>query len=243
MLEDLKKEAAAAGPGLQFGRLTLFVAACVILAALVVLAQTCSEAMDSSQEEAEAPTAAPEERVTAPRRIDPAELMPLVTREVTDPDGGSRRVELLGEYAPKAVFHMRTQVVGEPPSFFATRLGPAALEATPFEDALGRVYEVEGEVVEIAEQQWQTATGRLWSVVLQAADGTRVVAIQHGLASDVEGGAPRDAYALGGARRPIRVGQTAMVRGYYLQRRTGAIGRTSLRSPTPVLWSVAWRER
>jgi hypothetical protein len=79
----------------------------------------------------------------------------------------------------------------------------------------------------------------LWAFALEGDDGTRVVVVKE---SRYDGDGPVD--ALGGPNAPkvpIEEGTRARVRGVYLQKRTGSIGKVDLDAPTPVLVGREYR--
>jgi hypothetical protein len=244
MFDDLKKQRVINSSAQERTRLILFVGGCLLLGALVVALPLLSSDKDKEAQEAALPVEAgePAPTPTAPV-VEGKALWPLVTTEVTGPDGAPVRVERTASWADDAIQYMRSRVRGAPLTHVATRVDPSGLAALDPRESLGKVFEVRGYVTARTEQVWQTEQRRLWTFVISTDDdetGARALAVVPGLASDPDSGAPSFAYRLGPKER-VAPGHFVIVRGYYLQRRTGSVGDISLSEPTPVLYATTWR--
>ncbi len=244
MFEDLKKQEVINSSAQERTRLILFVGGCLLLGVLLVALPLFSDDKDEEAEKAALPVEADDQAptVTAPV-VDGEALWALVTKEITGPDGAPTRVEHTDSWADDAIQYMRSHVRGSPLTHAATRVDPGALGALDPQEAAGQVFEVRGYVTARTEQVWQTERRRLWTLLIATDDddvGKRALAIVPGLASDPDSGAPSYAYRLGPKER-VSPGHYVIVRGYYLQRRTGSVGDISLSEPTPVLYATSWR--
>lgn len=234
MFEDLKKEHAAGIGSKERTRLTMFVVGCLMLGVGLVGLQSCP-GTSSKPDEAETEAGKTEAAETAPVQIDAARLAELGSV----PSEGDERVERLDTYAEDIIRYMRSNVMGDPrpgepvtPSMLAQR--------APLEE-LGKVFDIQGRVVSRVEQVFENERQRLWSLVIEDDSGAQVVAVKHGLASDSDRGMPTDdSFAM--SKQPIYEGQYVLVRGYYIQRRTGTIGKSVLPTPAPVIWGSNWRQ-
>jgi hypothetical protein len=112
------------------------------------------------------------------------------------------------------------------------------LSKVPFAEAAGRPYEVRGTVLEVVAREHRGSGQRLWTLVVQGEDGAQVLVLKQGFASDPAEGRPRSATD---DAAPIEKGDQVVVRGIYLQRRSGTIGSVALREPVPVLVLVKMR--
>ncbi|MDJ0976264.1 MAG: hypothetical protein QNJ98_17520 [Planctomycetota bacterium] len=237
MFEDLKREHAAGLGSKERARLTMFVAGCLILGVTLVGLQSCPDLGEGdSVADQENGVTTPGTEAPEPVKLDPAELAKRGGKDV-----GGQRVEILEAYAPDLVTYMLTTLEGEPGP--GARMRPSALQALPVDEVRGQVFDVEGVVVARAEEVFEKETQRLWSLVVQDEDGGQVVVVKHGFRADPGSGRPLDDYRGMGAREPIRVGQYVLARGYYIQRRTGTIGGSTLPEATPVLWGTNFRQQ
>jgi hypothetical protein len=115
----------------------------------------------------------------------------------------------------------------------ARRLPLPELDALPYEEARGGVFETEGTVEDIEQEQHGEHGQILWSVLIGTDDGSRLLVLKPALRSDNWKGHPRYAYP-----QPVELvqkGDTVLVRGIYVQRRVGTFGEAILRKPAPVL--------
>jgi hypothetical protein len=219
MLEDLKK---AQHGGKSQDRLRIYVAAALLIGlAIYYMAANSKTAPEP------APDATPAATVLglAPSPP-PVDLSKLPARD----DDAEHDAIQLGPYE-YALGYVREH--GQGLAGIARRMAAGELDALPFPQARGQVFEVRGKVVAMVRQAWPTDTRRLWQVVVQGKDGGRVVVIKDAFASDEEEGRPLD--ALGASTNPIAEDDLVVVRGLYLQRRTGTVGHEILREPVPVL--------
>ena len=125
-----------------------------------------------------------------------------------------------------------------------TSIAPSELATRPPAGVRGRVFEVEGRVVERTREAYQppgqSFSEILWTLILEGRDGGRVIVVKRGKASDLGEGAPTSAEPAGGRRVPVELGQHVRVRGVYLQQRTGTLGQTAV-SQMPVLVGLKFR--
>ena len=244
MFEDLKKQRIINSSAQERTRLIMFVGGCLLLGALVVALPLFSSSGDKEAEQAALPVEsdAPDP-VAPPPTVDGEALWPLVTTEIPGADGSPERVERTDSWADDAIQYMRSTVRGAPLTYAATRLDPEGLAALDPQEATGRLFEVRGYVAARTQQVWQTEQRRLWSFLITTDDddsGKRILAVVPGLASDPGSGAPSFAYRTG-TKQLVQAERYVIVRGYYLQRRTGSVGDITLGEPTPVLYATAWR--
>lgn len=235
MFDELKRTHAAGLAPKERARLTVFVCICLILGVTLLGLQTCSDEPAPDATEPETEQAPSDDPVVAPTRLDPDALRMHGSRDL----GDGERAEILVDYPVPLITHLRTEVEGHPVD--VPRLGPTELQSQPVEVALGQAFEVEGEVVGLVEQVLGDDTQRIWSVVIQDDVGGQVIGITHGLSSDGYRGQPVDDRSQTGRREVIEVGRYVVVRGYYVQRRTGTLGSVSIPRAAPVLWATNWR--
>jgi len=112
-------------------------------------------------------------------------------------------------------------------------IGAGALKARPFAEALGVAFEVEGRVTAMTHTQYHSELETLWALVLEAPDGAQVLAVKIAATNEPGAGAPTDAWPV--APVELKAGDRAVVRGIYVQRRSGTVGEIGLAEPTPVL--------
>jgi hypothetical protein len=228
MLDELKAKQAAGGRR-EIARLTALVAGCMVLAGLFVTTSRCKDTRTAVEVEPEVPVAP----VEPPVEVDRARVAAIGDTTAAHSDASYERgaLDYLLSIADRPL-------AGEPEAVSAE-----ALASLPFADAAGRVFEARGKVVDVEEKQFRREQQRLWSLVLEGTDGRRFVALKRGYASDPGEGEPRDVRRDGrtGTFEPIRVGESVLVRGIYLQRRTGTIGTTLVPDPIPVLVATAFR--
>ncbi len=117
-------------------------------------------------------------------------------------------------------------------SAFGERIETGELAKLPFAEARGRVFEVEG-TIDAMTAEVRGEGSLLWVVVLDGADGQRVLALTTAFASDPNQGRPEDAIA--NTTEYLEVGDRVIARGIYLQRRTGTFAGQILRKAAPVL--------
>lgn len=164
------------------------------------------------------------------RRIDRPKLL----AEVSDDTAGHERFQV------RALEYVRNlQAVGlnEAPQPVAS----AELRARPFAEALGRVFEVEGRVTAMTHMEHRSERETLWALVLEAADGAQVLAVKLASTNEPGAGAPTDAWPV--APVELKTGDRALVRGVYVQRRSGSVGEIALSEPTPVLLCSHFRRQ
>lgn len=226
MFDQLKKDRHQGFAAQERLRLSLYVAGMLALGGFIVVGATTGEK-------------APEKAVDAEARaeMDPGPLLdPAVLRDRVDGTKPERWATDGIEYVRKI---RRTGRLGP----VTRRLSASEMDAL---DGPGAVIEVRGRVIDVSREEYRSgpdtsADERLWSVVLEDGDGSQVVAIKHGRGSDFAEGAPVDAKPPMVRSTPIAPGQHVVVRGVYLQDRTGTLGRTVLRSPTPVVFASKFR--
>lgn len=153
-------------------------------------------------------------------------------REVPDDAAGQ---SVWHEDALERVLSTLRQGVGDRPE----PVEASALARLPREEGLGRLYEVQGRITGITSTEFRSERERLWAVVLQGRDGGQVVAVHLARASEPQQGAPTDAYKPAPAE--LQVGDLAVARGAYVQRRVGTLGGIALTEPTPALVATAFR--
>ena len=233
MLDDLKKERQTAQPARDLFKLALYVVGMLIFGIVIFAGNTCnstpppSKAPDTGSAEAD--------RSELPR-LDPAELTRLVEASGAEPYRYS---------APGIEYVLRLRRTGRLGALTA-RLDPGELAGRPLAEARGRVFELRGRVSDVSREVYTPgpqASGedRLWSVVLEGADGSQAVALKYAIRSEPKEGRPRDAKPPRVPAESIRVGQYVVVRGVYVQQRTGTLGETSLPKPAPVLLASKFR--
>ncbi len=225
MFENLK-QAQRSGPTAR-ERLRLWVmgASLLLLAGAFVSVRQC-ETLPGSRDLPSPVDREALERET--RRVDREWL----AAQVPDDAAGQAR------FHEPALEHVRTLLAkglgGRPVPIEAS-----ALAARPRDEALGGWYEVQGRITALTSTEHRNQLERLWAVVLQGADGGQVVAVRVAPASEPGQGAPADAWVV--APTELKVGDLAIARGVYVQRRVGTIGGIALGDPTPVLLAPTWR--
>lgn len=237
MLDDLKKEQQAGIAAKERLKLSLYVGGLLLMGVLIYMG-TASKKIQSKV--SEDPSAATIGEVAAPAPapvpvLEPAELQRLVATSGMEPD----RWSVPGiEYLRKI---RRTGRIGP----VTRRLDPAALWTLDPTTARGESLDLSGRVVAISRETYGTDpdddSGRIWSVILEGADGTQVIACSYALRSEVAEGPPADTRPPGVRAERIQVGQTIIARGVYLQRRTGTLGEIQLRPETPALFTFHYR--
>lgn len=116
----------------------------------------------------------------------------------------------------------------------AERTELADLAAIPFAEARGRIFETQGTVEAIDRAVYGGAKDqRLWSVLVETGDGSRVLVLKHALKSDNDEGHPQG--ALNFTADLLEVGDRILLRGIYLQRWAGTFVSSIVRQPIPVL--------
>lgn len=237
MLDHLKKDRQVGFAAQERLRLSLYVAGLLLLGGLIVIgAMTGPEKGEDDAGDADRPPTAVEPAETPGPLLDSAELQ--------------RRVEASGDephrFAAQGIEYVldigRRGRLGE----MRGRLAPAALAALKPAEVRGHVYEVSGRVTERTREEFSprpdsTGNERLWSLVLEDPAGHKVVVLKYGNRSDREEGAPVDAKPPNVRAELIEVGHQIVVRGVYLQQRTGTIGSTPLSEPTPVVLAQRFR--
>ena len=208
-------------------RFTLFAGALLMVGAGLLLLKNCKTGLPGSINLPKTVDKREEERQQ--RHIDRQALKDLLGDEA-----GTH-----GRYVEPALDLVRdtlAQGVGDVPE----PISASALGALPVGEALGRLYEVTGKVTGLVDADYHgTELERIWSVVVEGPDGGQVVAVRLGRRSEPERGAPTDAWTR--SLTGIQVGDEVIVRGAYVQRRTGTIGSIGLADPVPVLLSTAFR--
>jgi hypothetical protein len=231
MLDHLKKDRQVGFGAQERVRLALYVAALLALGGFIVISATGHSKPARAPEEPD-PAAAKAEPVAV---LDPATLNALVVASGAEPE----------RFSPAGIEYLRTFALEGRWGDVQERLAPRALAARDPTGMRGRVFEVVGRVVDVSRETYrppgESRDQRLWSVVLEGPEGGTMVALEHSLASEQDEGPPADTKPPLVSRDRIAVGQQVIVRGVYLQRRTGTIGQIVLREPTPVLFSSAFR--
>lgn len=235
MLDHLKKDRQVGLGAQERMRLSIYVAGLLLLGGVIVVGSLgdSKKAEDAREGAASAPVAPSE---TPGPLLDPGELQRRVAGSGDEPH----------RYASDGIEYVldigRRGRLGE----VRGRLAPQALAALAPEVARGGVYEVAGRVTDRTREEYRpradsTGDERLWSLVLEGPDASQVVVLKYGRRSDREEGAPVEAKPPNVRADLIEVGQHVLVRGVYLQQRTGTIGRTPLKEPTPVLLAQKFR--
>lgn len=225
MFENLKAQRTGISPRERL-RFTLFAVALLMVGASLLLLKDCKGNLPGS--------------INLPTTADPREadrLQRHIDREVLREQLGDEAASH-GRYVDGALEHVRAALnmgVGDVPE----PITAAALDALPVGDALGRLYEVTGKVTALVDAEYRNEFERIWSVVIEGKEGGQVVAVRLGRRSEPQQGAPTDAWTR--APADIQVGDEVIVRGAYVQRRTGTLGAIALTEPTPVLLSTAFR--
>lgn len=220
MFEQLKTEAATAG-GPQ-SRIGVMIGALLVLGAVIFGVATFSgkkgpERLPGAQD---------------PREVEAVVEAAIDTSRLPAEDDAS----VHGQYQADGVAYLR-EVVDQDLSRLALRMSPEAIQAIPFAEARGEVFEVQGGIEALVQEAWgPNDKERLWSVLIEGADGGRVIVLRHSLGSDHEGGRPDDAFR--DATDYLEVGDRVLARGVYLQRRTGTFGTAIVREPVPVLMAT-----
>ncbi len=216
MLDHLKSEEQRTG-GAQT-RLRMYMAVLLLLGAVVFgISQTSGKKKG------------PEQLPTAPVNPAAVEEKPRIDRaKLPATDDASTQ----SGWATSALEYLRGIVEGD----FTTEarlLSIAQLDALPFAEARGGVFEVEGTVEALVEREFGRGSGRLWAVLLEDGAGGRAIVLKFGFASDPLGGRPEEAQRM--STELVAVGQRIIARGIYVQRRVGTVGTAILRDPVPVL--------
>jgi hypothetical protein len=231
MLENLKAQQAAAGRK-EITRLAVFVAGALVVAALFFGMSRCQSTEEGRETPLPVEDAPPKVVLEPPVEIDRSKVAAV---------GDSTSAHSDSSYGKGALDDL-LRIVDRPLAERPRRVEAEELAALPFADAAGHVFEARGTVVEVERQQFRTEQRRLWTVVLEGAGGAQFLALKEGLASDPGEGQPRDALQTQYApAQPVKVGDTVLVRGIYLQRRTGTVGSTPIPEPVPVLVATAFR--
>ncbi len=122
---------------------------------------------------------------------------------------------------------------------------PGGVLAADPREAAGKTFEVTGTVRSIDKEVFESAANpgydQLWAFAVEGADLKRVILVQPGLTSNVEGDRPGVASNVFGAPARLENGDFIRARGVYLQRRTGGLGALNLDEPTPVLVGREYR--
>jgi len=236
MLDDLKKSQRSRSGAQERVKLSLYVAGMLVLGGVIVLGtQGGGKATDKAAGPAAvAPGDDPAAVIEAPL-LDPREVVRLGDADAAAPD---RWCDGVLQY----VLDIRRR----------GRIGDVVARHTVSDlaglsgDPRGHVFEVEGKVTEVAGEAWKpnpdsTGNERLWTVVLEDAGVVPVLAVKYGNRSDYGEGAPVDAKPTGIRGERIAAGQSVIVRGVYVQRRTGSFGATAITKPAPVLLATAFR--
>jgi hypothetical protein len=232
MLDHLKKDRRVGLGAQERFRLALYVAGMIAIGGFIVIGATGKKAPRPGAGSGDAtPAVTPDPRP----RLDPVAFARLVEASGAEPERYSREgIEHLRKLQRKGSWgEVRERVT---PEALLAR-GPAGLR--------GELLEVEGRVIDVTREAYQPAPGaneqRLWSVVLEGSDGATVVALKYSLRTNQDEGPPTDAKPPLLPAERIAPGQDVIVRGVYLQQRTGTIGETVLRAPTPVLFCSDFR--
>ncbi len=234
MFEQLKKDRQTGFGAQERLRLSLYVAALLALGGFIVMGATKDDGEKSAK-----PAAAPVEET---KEVDPGPLLDAdeLKRRVAEARAAPERFAVPAiEYIRKI---QRTGRLGP----VQTRVTPAAGTSALKQDARGTHLEIEGRVVDVSREEYRprpdaSANERLWSVVIEGADGSYAVAVKHGRGSDFSEGAPVDAKPPLVRAETILPGQHVIVRGVYFQERTGTLGSTVLREPAPVVFATRFR--
>ncbi len=236
MLDDLKKDRQTGFGAQERLKLSMYVGGMLILG-LLIYAGTRSGDLDGKGKtpaEDEEPSAAP--TPTLDRKV----LHERVTASKAAPD----------RWAAGGIEYMRE--IARAGSLGPVEAHPRAAELAAgrlVEDAAplrGRMLEVLGRVIEVSREEYRptadaTGNGRLWSVVMEGADGTQFVAVKYALASDVGEGPPLDTKPPLVKADAIQKDHWVRVRGVYFQDRVGTLGRIQLNDQTPALFASQWR--
>jgi hypothetical protein len=236
MLDNLKAQAADS-PARERIRLSLYVAACLLLGGAVVAGRSCSDAgraqRDLGGDTAEDPGPPP-----APFHLDVPALAAAATAD--EPFRWSAEALRLAQAAAQKA---ALPDDGGP-------VDVSVLTAEPIDTLRGRVVQVRGEIVALTQEAW-TRDGRalrpgerpervLLVAVLQGAGGARCVVVQPALPDDVPQGRARYDQAFG-LPRHLQVGDHARVRGIVVQVRQGTFDDVALATPAPVLLGLHYR--
>ncbi len=106
---------------------------------------------------------------------------------------------------------------------------------------VGRTFDIVGNVIDRTREVFRRpdapkGDARLWSLVIEGEDGTLAASVSVGNESDVGHGAPLDTVGPHRVAETIMPGHDVVLRGTFLQMRTGTIGETILRGTTPVFF-------
>ncbi len=235
MLDDLKKDRHSGFAAQERLKLSLYVAGLLILGGVIFIGTRPGDGPQADDETAvEAPVAGTSPREQGPV-LDPAEVRRLADADAAAPErwANSALEYVLGIWRRGRVGDVTKRLdIGS-----MTQQAPAAR---------GLVFEVAGKVTEVAREAWQpqpdsTGNERLWTVVLEGPGAVPVLAVKYGNRSDVGEGAPVDTKPPGVRAERIAPGQQVLVRGVYIQRRTGGFGGTTVSRPAPVLLVTDFR--
>ena len=167
-----------------------------------------------------------------PREIDMAPLETLRARTDAPREFDTAALDhVLGEVA-RADFRREPHL----------RLSTTEVVALDPKEATGKTIETVGTVRGLDREAYPSGVrgvNALWAFALEGEDGSRVVVVKE---SRYDGDGPVDSYGgPTGPKVPIEEGTRARVRGVYLQKRTGSIGKVDLDAPAPVLVGREYR--
>lgn len=232
MFEDLKQRPTGFRPK-ERARLVTSVAVLLALGGFLFGGKACVE----NQNVVKLPTAvAPASTEPVTRALD---VGPLASLRATPPDPAT--------FDRAALDHVIREVAGgkvkrEPDAVATT----AEVVAADPREAVGKTFEVTGTVRNLDKEVYRSESNPgydlLWAFALEGADGKRVILVQPGLASNVEGDRPSVALNVFGAPARLEDGDFVRARGVYLQRRKGGLGALNLDEALPVLVGREYRQ-
>jgi hypothetical protein len=234
MFDDLK--AARPARSKEKTRLWVTVAACLVLGTAIYGGKMgCSAQPDRKVPVAveEAAKEKEKEKAAPAVELDRTPLLPLAESGGPLDDFDGKALEYVTTAAEKDSLSRR-------PWKTAT---PAEILAADPKEAIGRMIETKGIVRNLDREEREfpgmpPGTGRLWAFSLEGPDGAQIAVVRRGSShNSVDEQRPEAWMPLpgSGSGRKLKDGDLVMVRGIYLQRRTGTIARISLPGPTPVL--------
>ncbi len=229
MLDDLKKDRHIGFGAQERLKLSLYVAGMLVLGG-VIFVGTRTGGSDEQDKPTVAKSAPAAPGIDLGPLLDAADVVRLADADDAAPDG----------WCSRAFQHvLDIQRRGRLGQVEGARRSVSDMNALATEPR-GRVFEVQGKVTEVAGEAWkptEDATGneRLWTVVLEDAGEVPLLAVKYGNRSDVGEGRPIDAKPAGLRGETIEAGQHVVVRGVYIQERTGSFGGTAVTKAAPVL--------
>lgn len=203
--------------GVTQSRLGAYMAALLVLGAIAIGVSKCPK-----DPGADSLPSAPEDPATVTAEV-------VVIEKSRIPAADEDRAH--GSWAAEGLAYL-AEVSEKDHSTIAESLTTGELAALPFDEARGRVFELEGRVLSVTAEEYAEG-GLLWVVVLEGEDNRRALLLRRALASDPGQGRPED--ALQSSTEYIQPGDRVLARGIYLQRRIGTFGDEIFREPTPVL--------